>query len=165
MDRQMLKCYCSITSWFLQCVPGRRQYSGECFLPEWGLSEPPGRVRPPPPSPGYRLDPPLHSPPSAGCCSYQLPAHQPPATSVTTQHQHFLVTTDELLSMWCGVVYLLYDGNSAWSHGDHGGDGVVSLGTEFGNLLDINWTQETRMYCDVSHSTLCKHFPQLFVGK
>lgn len=88
----------SIASWFLQCVPERRQYSGEHFLPEWGLSEPPGHARPPPPSPGHQLDPPLRSPPSAGCCSYRLPAHQLPATSATTQNQHFAVTPRDSLS-------------------------------------------------------------------
>lgn len=131
----------SITSWFLQCVPGHTRYSGECFLPEWGLSEPPGHVPPPPPSPGYQLDPPLRSPPSAGCHSCRLPARQPPATSATTQRQHFVVTAHYFSSKWCEVVYLLYDGNGAWGHGDHGGDSVISLWTEFSDLLDINWTK------------------------
>lgn len=83
----------SITSWFLQCAPGHRRCSGERFPPEWGLSEPLGRVHPPPPSPGCQLDPRPRSPPSAGCHNCHLPARQTPATSAIAQLQCFAVSS------------------------------------------------------------------------
>lgn len=44
------------------------------------------------------------------------------------------------------MFYLLYDSNRAWSHGDHGGDGVLGLWTELSDLLDINWTKKAIYY-------------------
>lgn len=43
------------------------------------------------------------------------------------------------------VFYLLYDGDCARSHGNHGGDGIVSLWTKLCDLLDVNWMKKNKI--------------------
>lgn len=40
------------------------------------------------------------------------------------------------------VFYLLYNSNCAGGHGNHWGNGIVSLWTKLCDLLDVNWMKK-----------------------